>query len=83
MPGHASAAVVAYPELGVSRTLPTAVPEEWGIFTTLFNADDATFTFFENVLAEVMQLFPSEYIHVGGDEAVKDEWQASPRSRRA
>ena len=78
MPGHASAAVVAYPELGVSRTLPTAVPEEWGIFTTLFNADDATFTFFENVLAEVMQLFPSEYIHVGGDEAVKDEWHASP-----
>ena len=78
MPGHASAAVVAYPELGVSRTLPTAVPEEWGIFTTLFNVDDSTFTFFEDVLTEVMQLFPSEYIHVGGDEAWKDEWEASP-----
>lgn len=78
MPGHASAAVVAYPELGVSRTLPTAVPEEWGIFTTLFNVDESTFTFFENVLTEVMQLFPSEYIHVGGDEAWKDEWEASP-----
>ena len=60
-----------------SRTLPTAVPEEWGVFTTLFNVDDSTFTFLENVLAEVMELFPSEYIHVGGDEAVKDEWQAS------
>jgi hexosaminidase len=77
LPGHASAAVVAYPQLGVSRTLPTAVPEEWGIFTTLFNADEATFAFFEDVFAEVMQLFPGEYIHVGGDEAVKDEWEAS------
>ncbi len=79
LPGHASAAVVAYPELGVSRTLPTAVPEEWGIFTTLFNAEESTFAFFEDVFAEVMQLFPSEYIHVGGDEAWKDEWEASPR----
>jgi len=77
MPGHASAAVVAYPELGVSRHLPTAVPEAWGVFTTLFNADESTFTFLEDVLRETMQLFPSEYIHVGGDEAVKDEWKAS------
>ena len=60
------------------------MPEEWGVFTTLFNVDDATFSFLEDVLAEVIEIFPSEYIHVGGDEAVKDEWQASRRkSRRA
>jgi hexosaminidase len=79
MPGHASAAVVAYPQLGVTDHPPKAVPEEWGVFTTLFNADDATFNFFENVLTEVIDIFPSEYIHVGGDEAVKDEWQASKK----
>ena len=78
MPGHASAAVVAYPQLGVTKNPPTAVPEEWGVFPTLFNADDATFGFFEDVLGEVMEIFPGEYIHVGGDEAIKDEWQASP-----
>ncbi len=80
MPGHASAAVVAYPELGVSGAkLPKAVPEEWGIFPTLFNVDDGTFKFLENVLAEVIELFPSQYIHVGGDEAMKDEWQKSAK----
>jgi hexosaminidase len=79
MPGHASAAVVAYPELGVSRDKPRAVPSDWGIYTTLFDTDDATFKFLEDVLAEVIELFPGEYIHVGGDEAWKDEWIASPR----
>jgi hexosaminidase len=82
MPGHASAAVVAYPELGVSRTMPTEVPGDWGVYTTLYNADEATFKFLEDVLAETIELFPSEYIHVGGDEAVKDEWQASPRIQK-
>jgi len=79
MPGHATAAVVAYPRLGVTDKPPKAVPSDWGIYPTLFNVDDSTFTFFEDVLAEVIQLFPSAYIHVGGDEAMKDEWQASPR----
>jgi hexosaminidase len=79
MPGHASAAVVAYPELGVSRTMPKEVPSDWGVYTTLFNAEEGTFKFFEDVLGEVVDLFPGEYVHVGGDEAVKDEWQASPR----
>jgi len=79
MPGHATAAVVAYPRLGVTDKPPKAVPEEWGIFPTLFNVEDSTFAFFEDVLTEVIQLFPGEYIHVGGDEALKDEWHASPR----
>jgi hexosaminidase len=79
MPGHATAAVVAYPRLGVLDTPPKSVPEEWGVFPTLFNVDDSTFAFFEDVLTEVMQLFPGAYIHVGGDEALKDEWHASPK----
>jgi hexosaminidase len=80
MPGHASAAVVAYPELGVKGArLPKAVPSDWGIYPTLFNVEEGTFQFLENVLDEVMQLFPGQYIHVGGDEALKDEWQNSPR----
>lgn len=79
MPGHASAAVVAYPELGVSRRLPKEVPGDWGVYTTLFNAEESTFRFLEDVLAETIELFPGDYIHVGGDEAWKDEWIASPR----
>jgi hexosaminidase len=79
MPGHATAAVVAYPALGVTNNPPKAVPEEWGIFPTLFNVEDSTFTFLEDVLAEVIELFPSAYIHVGGDEAKKDEWEASAK----
>jgi hexosaminidase len=78
MPGHATAAVIAYPQLGVVPP-PKAVPEEWGIFPTLFNVEDSTFAFLEDVLGEVIDLFPGPYIHVGGDEALKDEWQNSAR----
>jgi hexosaminidase len=78
MPGHATAAVVAYPQLGVVPA-PKAVPEEWGIFPTLFNVEESTFGFLEDVLAEVIELFPSQYVHVGGDEALKDEWHNSSR----
>jgi hexosaminidase len=81
MPGHAQAALAAYPELGVTDAgaghAPLEVSNRWGVHTHLFNVDPATFTFLENVLAEVMDLFPGPYIHVGGDEAVKDEWNAS------
>ncbi|MET0272288.1 MAG: family 20 glycosylhydrolase [Phenylobacterium sp.] len=78
MPGHASAAVAAYPQLAASPTPQGSVPADWGIYPTLFNTEDATFAFLEDVLDEVMGLFPSTYIHVGGDEAVKDQWKASP-----
>jgi hexosaminidase len=78
MPGHASAAIAAYPQLGVTgKAAP--VPADWGIYQNLFNVEESTFTFFEDVLGEVMALFPSEYIHTGGDEAVKAQWHASPR----
>jgi hexosaminidase len=87
MPGHAQAAIAAYPELGSIDARPNLpVSNRWGVHTHLFNLEPATFEFLENVLNEVLQLFPSRYIHIGGDEAVKDEWIASPtvqaRARR-
>jgi hexosaminidase len=77
MPGHAQAAVAAYPQLGVTGKRP-AVSVDWGVNPWLYNVDDDTFAFIDHVLDEVMALFPSSYIHVGGDEAIKDQWQASP-----
>ena len=79
MPGHATAAIVAYPQLGVTGDPPQSVPADWGVFPNLFNVEESTFAFLEDVLAEVMELFPGQYIHVGGDEAVKDQWKASER----
>jgi hexosaminidase len=81
MPGHAQAAIAAYPALGTAsgEGMPLlAVSSKWGVHTHLFNVEPSTFAFLENVLGEVLQLFPSHFIHVGGDEAVKDEWNASP-----
>ncbi len=77
MPGHAQAAVASYPEVGVTGRRPPVSPD-WGVHPYLYNVDDATVHFLQNVLDEVMALFPSTYIHVGGDEAVKDQWKASP-----
>ncbi|SFK40357.1 hexosaminidase [Rhodanobacter glycinis] len=77
MPGHAQAAVASYPQLGVTGKRPQ-VSTLWGVNPYLYNVDDSTFTFIDNVLDEVMALFPSKYIHVGGDEAIKDQWKASP-----
>ncbi|WP_233840633.1 family 20 glycosylhydrolase [Dyella sp. 2HG41-7] len=77
MPGHAQAAVAAYPNVGVTGKRPP-VSVDWGVNPYLYNVDDATFEFIDNVLDEVMALFPSHYIHVGGDEAIKDQWKASP-----
>jgi hexosaminidase len=77
MPGHAQAVVAAYPQFGVTGQRPP-VSVDWGVNPYLYNVDDATFQFITHVLDEVMALFPSKYIHVGGDEAVKDQWQAAP-----
>jgi len=77
MPGHAQATIAAYPELGASGTTPP-VSADWGVHTWLYNVEDSTFTFLENVLLEVMEIFPSEYIHIGGDEADKYQWRNSP-----
>ncbi|GAA0546348.1 hexosaminidase [Rhizomicrobium palustre] len=79
MPGHASAALAAYPKLASIKHPSRKVSGDWGIFPNLYNVDDATFAFLEDVLSEVMTLFPSPYIHVGGDEAPKGQWDASPK----
>jgi hexosaminidase len=76
MPGHAVAASAAYPELGVTGQ-PMEVATRWGIFSDIFNAEPATISFLQNILAEVMQIFPGRYIHIGGDEAEKSKWKAS------
>ncbi|WP_313437370.1 family 20 glycosylhydrolase [Novosphingobium sp.] len=77
LPGHAQALVAAYPELGVPGARPE-VSNGWGIFPWLFNPNEAGMTFVRNVLDELMEVFPSQYIHLGGDEAVKDQWERSP-----
>ncbi len=79
MPGHSSAAIVAYPWLASTPHPPTSVPADWGVYSNLLNPDTPTIGFLQDVLTEVIDLFPGPYIHVGGDEAVKDQWRASPQ----
>ena len=78
VPGHATAIIAAYPELASAANPPRSPSHDWGILPNLLNADDATFTFLDNVLDDVMALFPGSYIHLGGDEAVKGQWKANP-----
>ncbi len=75
MPGHAVAALTAYPKLSCTGG-PFEVEGLWGVFEDIFCAgNDDVFSFLEDVLTEVMPLFPSEYIHIGGDEAPKTRWE--------
>lgn len=76
MPGHALAALAAYPHLGCTGG-PYEVNKGWGVFEDVFCAgNDSTFAMLEDVLSEVMDLFPSEMIHIGGDECPKEAWKA-------
>jgi hexosaminidase len=77
LPGHAQAVVAAYPQLGVTGE-QLSVSSDWGVNYCLYNTSAEGLTFVKNVLDEVMALFPGRYVHLGGDEAVKDQWQASP-----
>jgi hexosaminidase len=92
MPGHASAAIAAYPQLSCfpeedTKVLPGTpwagsrngkqVQQTWGVFEDVFAPSDYTFNFLQNVLDEVMPLFPSKYIHIGGDECPKESWKRS------
>jgi hexosaminidase len=74
MPGHALSALSAYPELACTKG-PFESATKWGVFDDVFCPKDETFTFLENVLDEVIQLFPSQYIHIGGDECPKTRWK--------
>jgi hexosaminidase len=81
MPGHAQAAIAAYPELG-NLDHPIGVCTQWGIIEHIFNPSDETIAFLQDVLVEVMDIFPSQFIHIGGDEAVKKEWESSDLAQR-
>jgi hexosaminidase len=80
LPGHSQAAVAAYPWLGVTAEHPP-VWTSWGISPWLLNPDEKTLRFIDDVLDEVMRLFPSRYISIGGDEADKRQWNASSEVR--
>jgi len=83
MPGHASAAVTAYPNLACFPDRNYKVIELWGVFEDVFCAGkDETFIFLEDVLTEVMALFPSKNIHVGGDECPKTRWKTCPNCQQ-
>lgn len=77
MPGHAMAALAAFPQLSCTGK-PVQVATKWGIFHDVFAPTKETFSFLEDVLTEVMDLFPGQYIHLGGDECPKDQWKACP-----
>jgi hexosaminidase len=92
MPGHASAAIAAYPQLScfpaedtkILESTPWAgsrkgkqVQQTWGVFEDVFNPSEYTFHFLEDVIDEVLPLFPSKYIHIGGDECPKEAWKRS------
>jgi len=76
IPGHSQAAIAAYPELGNGEER-LEVWTNWGINEHILNVEESTIDFFKNVLDEVLEIFPSEYIHIGGDEVPKKEWRES------
>lgn len=80
MPGHAQAAVAAYPELG-NTGQPLEVSTLWGIHEHVYNVEESTLAFLTGVLDEVLAIFPSPFIHVGGDECPKKEWRESPAAQ--
>ncbi|WP_316738113.1 beta-N-acetylhexosaminidase [Pedobacter aquatilis] len=85
MPAHSMALLAAYPELGTEPNKKYEVAETWGMmnkYNNVLQASDTTFKFLENVLTEVMDLFPSQYIHIGGDEASKVWWKQSAVSQQ-
>jgi hexosaminidase len=79
MPGHALAALTAYPELSCTGG-PFKVGQTWGVYDDIFCAgNEQTFAFLQDVLTEVMPLFPSKTVHIGGDEAPKTRWKTCPK----
>ncbi|MEU8525134.1 MULTISPECIES: beta-N-acetylhexosaminidase [Streptomyces] len=84
VPGHSQAAIAAYPELGNTDVVDTAalgVWDTWGVNPNVLAPTDAVLRFYEGVFEEVLDLFPSTFVHIGGDECPKDQWRASPSAR--
>ncbi|WP_114750545.1 beta-N-acetylhexosaminidase [Pleomorphovibrio marinus] len=105
LPGHSSAVLAAYPELGsfevkdgkalpgkieaknekgepYDNTLDTKVPGHWGVHKNIYGPTEKAFRFLEDVLTEIMEIFPSTYIHIGGDEVPKDHWITSEAAQK-
>jgi hexosaminidase len=80
MPGHVQAVLAAYPEFGVTGE-PLGVGTRWGIIEHVANAEESTVAFFCDVLDEVVDVFPSRFVHVGGDECPRTQWAADPRTQ--
>ncbi len=82
MPGHSKAALTAYPEFGCNAPDTYTVSGTWSERHDVFCPTEATFTFLQDILTELMTLFPGKYIHIGGDEVAKDDWKASTFSQQ-
>ena len=83
VPGHSSAALAAYPQYG-NTDAPGYAPKvqsRWAIFPETYSPHPETLAFLDDIFTEVLALFPSKFIHIGGDEAMKDQWEASPSAR--
>ena len=78
MPGHSLSAILAYPELGSAPADPKT-QGDWGVFPDILDPSEANVDFMAGVISEALKLFPGAWINIGGDEAVKDQWRASPR----
>lgn len=78
LPGHAQALAAAYPEFSVFADAP-GVGHDWGVMPYLFNPAPEGIAFIKDVIDELIEVFPSPYIHLGGDEAIKDQWERSPK----
>jgi len=78
LPGHTQAAIAAYPHLGNHPDRPVEVSQQWGIHDIVLNTRDETVNFFREVLDEVADVFPFEYVHLGGDEVRSSQWRDSP-----
>jgi len=82
LPGHSLAAIASYPELSCTEE-KKEVGVNWGIYKDIYcPGKEGTFKFLEEVLAEIMEIFSSNYIHLGGDEAPKDRWEKCPHCQR-
>jgi len=81
MPGHSTAALAAYPEFACTEG-PFEVSTRWGVHHDIYCPTEETFAFLEDVLSEVIELFPGRYIHIGGDEAPKKRWEESATAQQ-
>jgi hexosaminidase len=82
VPGHSQAAIAAYPELGVGgEARLRQVHTGWGVILDVLNMEESTVEFYRGVLDEIIDLFPSPYIGIGGDECPRDQWRSDPRTQ--